>query len=101
MTSIKYMYIIQKTYVKDFNVLHDRMPICGSEDHEIIIDRAERQRDYILKHGDPWFDDADSKQKSLIAWDGSGYYAVGTSDRRLRIIFAISIMPVFTNDISE
>ena len=101
MISINYIYILQKTYIKDSQVLHDKKPVCGSEDYEIIVDRAKRDRDYILKHNDSWFDYTDTKQEPLVAWNGFNYFAVGTSDGRLRIAFTISIMPFLTNDISE
>lgn len=101
MTIIKYIYILQKKYIRDSQILYDRKPVCGSEDYEIIIDRAKRDRDYILIHNDSWFDDVDTKQESLVAWNGINYFEVGTSDRRLRIAFNISIVPLLTNDISE
>lgn len=101
MISIKYIYILQKAYVQNSNVLHDRKPVCGSEDYEIIVDRAKRQRDYILKHNNSWFDDVDTNQEPLVAWNGFNYFAVGTSDKHLRITFTISIMPLLVNDVSE
>lgn len=101
MTSIKIIYILQKAYVKDSQVLHDRKPVCGSEDYEILIERAKRQRDYILQHNDSWFDYDDTKHEPLVAWNGFNYFAVGTSDKRLRITFTISTMPLLITDISE
>lgn len=101
MTNIKYIYILQKTGMMDSQVMHDRTPVCGSEDYEIIIDYAKRRRDYILQNGDPWFDDVDTKQEPLVAWDGFNHFEVGTSDKHLRIVFTISIMPFLVNDISE
>jgi hypothetical protein len=101
MTSIKFIYILQKKYINYSQILYDRKPVCGSEDYELIIDRAKRDRDYILKHNDSWFDDVDTKQEPLVAWNGINYFAVGTSDRRLRIAFSISVMPLLTNDTSE
>lgn len=101
MTSIEYIYILQKKYIKDYQILHVRKPICGSENREIIVDRAKRERDCILKYNDPWFNDVNIKQEPLVAWDGVDYFTVGTSDGRLQITFTISIMPLLLNDISE
>lgn len=101
MTSMKYIYILQREYIKDSCILHDRKPVCGSEDLKIIIARAKAERDYILYNNDPWFDYVDMKQESLVAWNGFNYFAVGTSDKRLRIAFTISFIPLLSNDISE
>ena len=101
MTNIKFIYVLQKAYIIDSQVMRDRIPVCGSEDYEILVDYAKRRRDYILQNSDSWFDDLDIKQELLVAWDGFNHYEVGTNDRHLRIIFTISIMPLLVNDISE
>ena len=41
MTGTKYIYILQKKYITDSQVVYDRKPVCGSEDYEMIIDNPE------------------------------------------------------------
>lgn len=86
-----YIYVIQKGYVDDQRISYERNPIAASDDYETVITYVKSLRDYILKHGD--YELCEYDVSELVAWDGYNYYAVGSSDRKNRIIFRIQMVP--------
>ena len=86
-----YIYVVQKSYVNDLRISYERNPIAASDDYETVVAHVKGLRDYILKHGDHEL--CEYEPSELVAWNGPNYYAVGSSDRKDRIIFRIQVVP--------
>lgn len=85
------IYVIQKGCVNNSQISYERNPIAASDDYKTVVDYVKGLRDYILKYGDSELCEYDPSE--LVAWDGYNYYAVGSSDRKDRIIFRIQVVP--------
>lgn len=86
-----YIYVVQKSYINDFRISYERNPIAASDDYEIVVAYVKGLRDYILRYGD--YELREYELSELVAWDGYNYYAVGSSDRKDRIVFRIQAVP--------
>ena len=88
--NLNYIYVVQKCYIHDSRISYERDPITASDDYEAVVAYVKSLRDYILKHGDCDLYEYDPSE--LVAWDGYNYYAVGSSDRKDRIVFRIKMV---------
>lgn len=91
MTNLNYIYVVQKCYIHDLLISYERNPITASDDYETVVAYVKYLRDHILKNGD--YELCKYDPSELVAWDGYNYYAVGSSDRKDRIVFRIQMVP--------